>query len=60
MTDSFTLSAEVDRSSALHNPGVARLIRTIVSRFQKAGAVVNPSSRLLRYASLFDADAPKG
>ena len=54
------MSAEIDTGSALPNPGVARLIRTIVSRFQQAGAVVDPSSRLLRYASLFDADAPTG
>jgi hypothetical protein len=42
--DSFTLSAEMDSRSALDNPGVAHLIRTVVSRFQRAGAVVNPSS----------------
>jgi hypothetical protein len=58
ITDSFMLSAEMDSSSALDNPAVARLIRTVVSRFQKAGAVVNPSSRLERYASLFDTDPP--
>jgi len=34
ITDSFTLSAEMDSSSALDNPAVARLIRTVVSRFQ--------------------------
>jgi hypothetical protein len=37
-----------DSRSALDNPGVAHLIRTVVSRFQKAGAVVNPSSGVLR------------
>lgn len=58
ITDSFTMSAEMNSSSALDNPAVACLIRTVVSRFQRAGAVVNPSSRLERYASLFDADPP--
>ena len=56
VTDSFTLWAEMDGSSALDNPAVARLIRTVVSRFQRAGAVVNPSGRLHRYAALFDTD----
>jgi hypothetical protein len=46
----------MNSSSALDNPAVARLIRTVVSRFQKAGVVVNPSSRLGRYASLFEGD----
>jgi hypothetical protein len=58
VTDSFTLSAEIEGSSALDNPAVARVIRAVVSRFQEAGAVVNPSSRLERYASLFDTDPP--
>ena len=58
VTDSCTLSAEMDSSSALDNSAVAHLIRTVVSRFQKAGPVVNPSSRLERYASLFDTDTP--
>jgi hypothetical protein len=57
-TDSFTLSAEMNSSSALDNPAIARMIRSIVSRFHSAGAVVNPSSRLERYASLFDTDPP--
>jgi hypothetical protein len=54
ITDSFTLSAAIDRSSARDNPAIARLIRTIVLRCRAVGAVVNPSSRLPRYAALFD------
>lgn len=58
VSDSFTFSAEINSSSALDNPAIARLIRTVVSRFHRAGAIVNPSSRLQRYASLFDANPP--
>jgi len=52
------VSDTMDSSSALDNSAVAHLIRAVVSRFQKAGPVVNPSSRLERYASLFDTDTP--
>jgi hypothetical protein len=54
VSDSFTLSANVGGSFALDGPSISRLIRSAVSRFESAGAVVNPSSRLPHYASLFD------
>ena len=56
VTDSFTLSAEMDSSSALDNSAVARLIRMICVAVSKGRrSCGNPSSRLQRYASLFDA-----
>jgi hypothetical protein len=50
------LSAEMDSSSALRQSG--RRAPDSHGRVAEAGAVVNPSSRRERYASLFDIDPP--
>lgn len=55
ISDSFTTNGGLQTSNLLSGNETAEMIRAIISDFERHGVVVNRSSRLHRYASLFDA-----
>jgi hypothetical protein len=54
IADSFTMAAPINAAKMMHNKAVASLIRDTLSDFSARGVRINESSRLHRYASLFE------
>jgi hypothetical protein len=54
ISDSFSLSKQIDADKMARNDVIAEMIRRMIGDFKAHGMPVNSASRLVRYASLFD------
>jgi len=54
ISDSFSLFRRIDADRMARNDVVAALVREMLEDFKAYGVSVNPSSRLVQYAALFD------
>jgi hypothetical protein len=57
ISDSFSPLVTINPGKVVDNGAVARLLFEILQDFKKYGAVIHPSSRLLKYATLFSSNA---